>query len=70
MLYMNSENTMTTNDQQWLIDLFAEGEANQIPYTPPKKRVTCHKCGGTGRLTHYQHIKGGECFACNGRGVI
>ena len=33
------------------------------------KKTTCHKCGGDGRLSHYGHVKGGECFACSGTGI-
>ena len=29
------------------------------------RSIGCHRCGGKGYLPAYQHIKGGECFACN-----
>lgn len=29
----------------------------------------CPKCNGEGRISHYQHIKSGECFLCNGTGI-
>lgn len=28
----------------------------------------CGKCSGQGRLSAFQHIKGGECFQCSGTG--
>ena len=28
----------------------------------------CGKCSGQGRLSAFQHIKGGECFQCGGTG--
>ena len=33
------------------------------------KKTTCGKCGGKGNLSHYQHVKGGECFSCSGTGL-
>jgi hypothetical protein len=32
-----------------------------------QRAIGCHRCGGKGYLPAYQHIKGGECFACNTR---
>lgn len=29
---------------------------------------TCIKCGGAGRISSFQYIKGGECFRCGGSG--
>jgi hypothetical protein len=29
----------------------------------------CNKCDGLGRIKHYTHIEGGECFRCRGTGV-
>ncbi|MEW1679218.1 hypothetical protein AB0O47_39125 [Streptomyces noursei] len=31
--------------------------------------VPCGKCGGTGTLEHYRHVKGGVCFGCDGDGI-
>lgn len=31
------------------------------------RSIGCGRCGGKGYLPAYQHIKGGECFACNNR---
>ena len=31
-------------------------------------RTTCTKCGGSGYLSHYNHVQGGVCFRCNGLG--
>jgi len=28
----------------------------------------CYKCGGTGYIEEYSHIRNGICFACNGQG--
>lgn len=33
------------------------------------KPLVCAKCGGAGRLSAFQHIKGGECFRCGGTGT-
>lgn len=30
----------------------------------------CGKCGGTGNLSHYHYVAGGECFDCDGKGKI
>ena len=30
--------------------------------------IGCGRCGGRGYLPSFQHIKGGECFACGGQG--
>lgn len=30
----------------------------------------CPKCAGRGRLPQFQHIKGGECFACGATGLF
>ena len=30
----------------------------------------CPKCMGSGRISSFQHIKGGECFACGGSGLL
>jgi len=32
------------------------------------KKVTCHKCGGLGRLTWALHVQKGVCFVCGGTG--
>ena len=31
-------------------------------------RKPCHKCGGRGVIESFRHIKGGECFKCEGTG--
>ncbi len=31
---------------------------------------TCDRCSGTGKLGHYAHVYGGDCFKCSGAGVI
>jgi hypothetical protein len=33
------------------------------------KPLVCAKCGGAGRVSAFQHIKGGECFRCGGSGT-
>ena len=30
----------------------------------------CHRCSGTGKLSHYAHINEGNCFKCNGFGLV
>jgi len=34
------------------------------------KLTTCGRCGGTGRLLHFEHVEKGICFACLGRGTV
>jgi len=33
------------------------------------KAVHCSRCGGSGRLPAFQHVKAGTCFRCQGCGV-
>lgn len=33
-----------------------------------KIKVSCGKCAGKGTFNCYRHIKGGDCFSCDGRG--
>ena len=33
-----------------------------------RRPIGCGRCGGRGYLPSFQHIKGGECFACGGQG--
>lgn len=33
------------------------------------KPLACAKCGGAGRVSAFQRIKGGECFRCGGTGT-
>lgn len=33
-----------------------------------KVKAECTKCKGTGRITFYSHIAGGQCFDCKGQG--
>jgi hypothetical protein len=30
----------------------------------------CDFCGGKGWLPHFQHVEGGLCFKCGGKGVV
>ena len=32
--------------------------------------LVCQRWSGKGRLSGYSHIKGGECFRCNGSGIF
>lgn len=32
-------------------------------------RRHCSRCGGEGRISAFQHRKGGECFRCGGSGL-
>ena len=34
------------------------------------KKIKCCTCDGTGKLSHFNHIADGVCFACNGTGII
>jgi hypothetical protein len=36
------------------------------PVETPK--INCPRCGGSGRIPSYSHIKAGECFKCHGSG--
>lgn len=41
------------------------------PATPTAATAApCPKCMGSGRISAFQHIKGGECFTCGGSGVF
>ena len=57
------------NDQNWLLALFDQMPATEVVYVAPKAKKACPKCNGSGYISIYSHIKGGECFACNGRGT-
>jgi hypothetical protein len=57
-----------TDSQDWLVALFATVDPTAKD-EPIVKRKTCSRCSGTGRLSYYSHIKGGQCFACNGTGI-
>jgi DnaJ-class molecular chaperone len=66
--------------EQWLLDLFASSDGNverekrekaakaKPPVSKAKVDKICPRCGGTGSLPGYQHVKGGECFKCHGTG--
>lgn len=30
----------------------------------------CPRCGGKGTIDHFRHINGGECFLCDGAGIV
>lgn len=32
------------------------------------ERTTCWKCDGTGHIRGFEHVHGGDCFACNAQG--
>jgi DnaJ-class molecular chaperone len=57
-----------TDSQEWLIALFATVDPTAQEDAPAAKRKTCPRCSGSGRLSYYSHVKGGECFACHGSG--
>jgi hypothetical protein len=65
------------NDQEtesWLIDFFNQtGDAFKpepapAPAPAPAPKRDCPRCGGSGRIPSYSHIKAGECFRCHGSG--
>ena len=31
-------------------------------------KVTCAKCDGTGQIRAFNHVQGGVCFSCGGKG--
>ena len=31
--------------------------------------IECNKCAGTGKVFGCEHVMGGVCFSCNGRGI-
>jgi len=41
---------------------------NKENETMAKKKITCWKCDGSGKIRAYSHIANGECFACAGLG--
>ncbi len=40
------------------------------PMKDEKIKIDCAKCDGTGTISAFRHIKGGQCFACKGRGYF
>ena len=64
--------------KDWMINHTRRGNPYQL--TAEKKHITarynpistfiCPRCGGSGTLSQYTHIKNGMCFQCNGHGVI
>lgn len=66
--------TQTTEDNTWLLELFAQAgtepepvkTAETVSYVTNKK--ACPRCGGHGQLPSFRHVSGGVCFACNGSG--
>jgi len=62
-----------TNDRDMAAARAAEAiriaavKADNAAPTVRTRSIGCYRCGGKGYLPAYQHIKGGECFACNNR---
>ena len=53
------------------VDLVAENKRWDalLAATPVEKpKRDCPRCGGSGRIPSYSHIKAGECFKCHGSG--
>lgn len=49
----------------------ARKDAERAAAKPAKAAaIHCPKCMGSGRISSFQHIKGGECFSCGGSGVF
>jgi hypothetical protein len=36
----------------------------------PMKSTICPRCFGEGKIPRFGHVKGGDCFKCDGKGVI
>jgi DnaJ-class molecular chaperone len=50
---------------------FARKDAERAAAKTSKSAaVNCPKCMGSGRISSFQHIKGGECFSCGGSGLF
>lgn len=58
----------------WLLELFESMPATEAVAqvatvkAPTTKMVFCPRCGGSGMITSFKHVKGGECFKCHGSG--
>ena len=63
---------MTAEDHAACDAIMAHSDALRAkPATPTKTAATsCPKCMGSGRISSFQHIKGGECFSCGGSGLF
>jgi hypothetical protein len=61
------------NNERWLIEMFGqpgdEVEPEPAPAPAPAPKRNCPRCGGSGRIPSYSHIKAGECFKCHGSGL-
>jgi hypothetical protein len=42
---------------------------NKLLFTAIENSI-CPRCFGTGKLEKFKHIKNGDCFKCNGKGII
>lgn len=54
-------------------DLLPKGHkrsTRENPMKDEKIKIDCAKCDGTGTISAFRHIKGGQCFACKGRGYF
>lgn len=54
----------TEYDENTALRLTREGKNGTRYYTSYK----CPKCGGSGFISYYAHVQGGECFLCGGSG--
>lgn len=63
---------MTEEDHAACAAVMAHRDAlHAKPAKPAKNAATpCPKCMGSGRISAFQHIKGGECFSCGGSGLF
>ncbi len=63
---------MTEADHAASAAVMAHREALMAkPVVPAKTTANhCPKCMGSGRISAFTHIKGGECFTCGGSGVF
>ena len=71
MSYLNELFGHLTADDHAEIEAWS-AHRDALRSTPRESSTACPcpKCMGSGRISSFQHIKGGECFACGGSGLL
>jgi DnaJ-class molecular chaperone len=64
------EKVLYDEDDFDINDFLASEEIKNFKLPAPPKKKPCKRCGGTGKLKQYTHVKNGKCFECNGKGSI